>query len=74
MRAAIFSLLWLFCAGALAQTVSPAAPSSSITTLETVSVTGVLPGPGLWKVSRDGHVLWVLGVIPSLPAHMQWRS
>ncbi len=58
---------------ASASTTSPAS-SSSITTLETVSVTGVLPGPGLWKVSRNGHVLWVLGVIPSLPAHMQWRS
>lgn len=34
----------------------------------------MLPGPGLWKVSRDGRVMWVLGVIPALPAHMQWRS
>ena len=67
------------CGSAAAQTAVPAptahpAPSSSITTLETVSVTGVLPGPGLWKVSRNGNVLWVLGVIPSLPAGMQWRS
>lgn len=67
----------LVCANAFAQTSAPAsspAQPSSITTLETVSVTGVLPGPGLWKVSRNGHVLWVLGVIPSLPAHMHWRS
>src|SRR5690242_16655052 len=67
------------CGSAAAQTATPAptvlpAPSSSITTLETVSVTGVLPGPGLWKVSREGRVLWVLGVIPSLPARMRWRS
>lgn len=74
------TLALVICANAFAQTNAPApstsqpAPSSSITTLETVSVTGVLPGPGLWKVSRNGHVLWVLGVIPSLPAHMQWRS
>ncbi|MBS0431419.1 MAG: TraB/GumN family protein [Proteobacteria bacterium] len=83
MRAAlIFGVASLLCASAVAQTAAriPTAPSpqpasvSSITTLETVSVTGVLPGPGLWKVSRDGHVLWVLGVIPSLPAGMQWRS
>lgn len=70
----------LICTSAFAQTATPAssasspAPPASITTLETVSVTGVLPGPGLWKVSRNGHVLWVLGVIPSLPAGMQWRS
>ena len=74
---ACFALLT--CGSATAQTAAPTstalpAASSSITTLETVSVTGVLPGPGLWKVSRNGHVLWVLGVIPSLPAHMQWRS
>ncbi|MGH8212682.1 MAG: TraB/GumN family protein [Rhodanobacteraceae bacterium] len=80
MRTAIFAFTCLVCTGAFAQTGAPAssssqpAPPSSITTLETVNVTGMLPGPGLWKVSRDGHVLWVLGVIPSLPARMRWRS
>lgn len=71
----------LVCAVVVAQAAAPGksastppAPSSSITTLGTVTVTGVLPGPGLWKVGRDGHVLWVLGVIPSLPAGMHWRS
>ncbi|MDQ2971760.1 MAG: TraB/GumN family protein [Pseudomonadota bacterium] len=54
-------------------TTTPPATASSITTLETVNITGVLPGPGLWKVSRGDHVLWVLGVMPSLPAGMQWR-
>lgn len=55
-------------------TASQPASSSSITTLEAINIIGVLPGPGLWKVSRGDHVLWVLGVIPSLPAAMQWRS
>lgn len=76
------ALLLLLSANASAQTTAPAssstasqpAPSSSITTLEAITVTGVLPGPGLWKVSRGGHVLYVLGVISSLPAGMQWRS
>lgn len=54
--------------------VSLPAAASSIATLEPVVVTGVLPGPGLWKVSRGDHVLWVLGVISTLPAGMQWRS
>ena len=80
MRTLPIACVALFaCGSAAAQTAKPAptalpAPSSSITTLETVSVTGVLPGPGLWKVSRNGNVLWVLGVIPSLPSGMQWRS
>lgn len=52
------------------------APASSvpITDLTTVAVSGVQPGPGLWKVSKGDHVLWVLGVMPAMPEHMQWRS
>jgi hypothetical protein len=63
------------CAGAGAQTASaPAAAASSITTLQAVTVTGVVPGPGLWKVTHGDHVLWILGVVPTLPAGIQWRS
>lgn len=59
-----------------AATATTAVPVSagSITTLEAVTVTGVMPGPGLWKVGRGDHVLWVLGVVPTLPAKMEWRS
>jgi uncharacterized protein YbaP (TraB family) len=32
------------------------------------------PGPGLWKVTKDGHVLWVLGTLSPLPKDMTWRS
>ena len=55
---------------------SAPAPASSvpITDLTTVAVSGVQPGPGLWKVSRGEHVLWVLGVMPAMPEHVQWRS
>jgi uncharacterized protein YbaP (TraB family) len=46
--------------------------------LEEVLVTGVQPGPGLWKVTRsslDGErVLWILGSLQPLPKKMQWRS
>jgi hypothetical protein len=56
-----------------ATTATPA-PAGSITTLQAITVTGVMPGPGLWKVSRGDHVLWVLGVVPTLPAKMEWRS
>ncbi len=37
-------------------------------------MTGVMPGPGLWKVTRGDHVLWILGVVPTLPAGIEWRS
>jgi hypothetical protein len=42
--------------------------------METVLVTGEQPGPGLWKVSRDGHVMWVLGSIGAVPNTFVWRA
>jgi hypothetical protein len=36
--------------------------SESPRVLDTVVVSGVQPGPGLWKVSKDGHALWILGI------------
>ncbi|MBD8897794.1 TraB/GumN family protein [Rhodanobacter sp. DHG33] len=53
---------------------APAHASTAAVTLAPVKVTGVQPGPGLWKVSKGGHVLWVLGMLTPLPEHMQWRS
>jgi hypothetical protein len=47
------------------------APSDEI---ETVLVTGEQPGPGLWKVSRDGHSMWVLGSIGTVPKSLEWRT
>lgn len=52
-----------------AQATPPTAP---VTTLRTVEVTGEQPGPGLWKVSKDGHAMWVLGTVSPLPKRMQW--
>lgn len=75
--------------GAVAQTAAPAtstptpapaatsarpAPDSSVATLQAITVTGVMPGPGLWKVSRGDHVLWILGVVPTLPGGIRWQS
>lgn len=42
--------------------------------LQTVVVSGVLPGPGLWKVSRDGHSLWIVGSLTPVPKRMEWES
>ncbi|MGH8117283.1 MAG: TraB/GumN family protein, partial [Rhodanobacteraceae bacterium] len=50
------------------------APAASITTLPAVTVTGVVPGPGLWEVNRGNHVLWILGVVPTLPTGIEWQS
>lgn len=42
--------------------------------LETILVTGEQPGPGLWKVSRDDHVMWVLGSIGTVPGTFVWQT
>jgi hypothetical protein len=46
--------------------------------IEEVVVTGEFPGPGMWKVMRDGdsanHVLWIVGEPPPLPKSMKWKS
>lgn len=39
-----------------------------------ITVTGTQPGPGLWKVAKGDHVLWVLGTQSPLPRRMQWHS
>ncbi len=46
---------------------APAAP-------EQILVVGQKPGPGMWKVSKDGHVLWIFGTYSPLPLKMDWRS
>ncbi|HEV2540850.1 MAG TPA: TraB/GumN family protein [Frateuria sp.] len=57
-----------------AQSAPAAASTVNAVDLPTVSVSGVQPGPGLWKISRGGHVMWVLGLVPAMPAQVQWRS
>jgi uncharacterized protein YbaP (TraB family) len=76
MGAWLLALAWsLLClAGpALAQQQAPGTPPP-ITELAPMTVSGTQPGPGLWKVSRDGHVLWVLGTLSPLPRKMEWHS
>lgn len=72
----VLALLAAWPAAAAAQrTPVPAAPgTAAVVDLPTVSVHGVQPGPGLWKIRRGTHVLWVLGLVPAMPAQVQWRS
>ena len=77
---ACLALVAPFAFAAQAQT-SPAATTAAappvpadVPLLAPVVVSGVVSGPGLWKISKDGHVLWVLGTLSPLPGHMQWES
>lgn len=62
--------LLLVPAFALAQ--SPA--QAPVATMRTLVVTGQQPGPGLWKVKNDSHVMWVFGTLSPLPKRMEWTS
>lgn len=70
--------LGLLGAAALAQTDPPPAPAPAGQQLEaapaTVVVSGKRPGPGLWKVSKDGHVMWVFALYSPLPQKLEWDS
>ena len=57
---------------AFAQADAPSAEAEVVP--EKVLLVGQRPGPGLWKVSKDDHVLWVFGTYSPLPEKMEWRS
>lgn len=42
--------------------------------VEEILVVGEQAGPGLWKVSRGDHVLWIMGTLKPLPKKMTWHS
>ncbi len=48
--------------------------SGVIVDMDTVVVSGAQPGPGMWKVSRGDHVLYILGTLSPLPRRMDWVS
>lgn len=53
---------------AAAQTAAP------VRDMETVTVSGIQPGPGLWRIRSGEHILYILGTQSPLPKHMTWRS
>jgi TraB/PrgY/gumN family len=48
--------------------------SADAVDLGTIVVGGRQPGPGLWKVRKGDHVLWILGTQTPLPKRMEWDS
>ena len=65
------------CAGLAHAQTAPAPASAEETPVrehEAVVVTGVQPGPGLWKVRHGGNTLWILGTLTPLPKDFEWLS
>ena len=74
-RAVVARLVMLACVPVLAfAQEAPAPEAAQVPTLEAVLVTGAVPGPGLWRVSRSGHELYLLGTVSPLPSNMEWVS
>ncbi|MGH8173547.1 MAG: TraB/GumN family protein, partial [Rhodanobacteraceae bacterium] len=77
MRSRIVSLMLIFFAASASAQIAPEpapAPAGATAELETIVVSGEQPGPGLWKVSSNDHVLWILGTLSPLPKGMAWRA
>jgi hypothetical protein len=51
-----------------------AAQSGDADALSEVVVTGERPGPGMWRVSKGDHDLWILATLVPMPKKMIWRS
>jgi hypothetical protein len=53
-----------------------AVAAEDVVDLDEVVVTGVQPGPGLWRVSREpgGGEVWILATVVPLPQDMQWNA
>lgn len=59
---------------AMAATTPATSAAGKITDVEVVLVSGQYTGPGLWKVSKGDHALWILGTVSPVPRKMDWYS
>lgn len=59
---------------AIAQENDASRPAPVDVVEEEIQVVGDLPGPPLWKVIKDDHVLWILGTPQLVPDDLLWQS
>ena len=59
---------------ATAQQTDESRPTPVDLIKEEIQVVGELPGPPLWKVTKDDHVLWILGTPRFVPNDLLWHS
>lgn len=45
-----------------------------ISDLDAVVVTGVKPGPGMWRVRHGHREVWILGTLQPIPADVEWSA
>lgn len=59
--------------GAIAQENDESRPAPVDVVEEEIQVVGELPGPPLWRVTKDDHVLWILGTPELVPDDLLWH-
>lgn len=59
---------------AFAFLITPALPTVAAEAPEEIIVTGRLPGPPLWRVSKDGHVMWIFPALSPVPVDLVWEA
>ena len=52
----------------------PATSTANEAPTAEVVIEGKHEGPRMWRISKDDHVLWILGTISPLPRRMTWQS
>ena len=70
LLAAVVLLAPAMCGAAAPQSETPALGSAPLQ----VVISGSYRGPRLWRVSKDGHALWLLGPVEPLPKRMVWQT
>jgi hypothetical protein len=73
IRACLTTLVLGSLATALTMPTALAAPPTDAKT-DNLLVVGEQPGPGLWKVEKNGNTLWIVGTYSPLPQKMKWRA
>ena len=77
MRIALLLALAVLSFGAASRALAadaPAPATAPVRYLDAVVVSGRQPGPGLWRVSKGDHDLWILGTVSPVPKGMEWYS
>lgn len=70
----VFTFFFALNTSAQSDAVSNSTQSNESDKVDEILIIGEQPGPRLWKVYKDDHVLWILGTFSPLPKKLEWRS
>jgi uncharacterized protein YbaP (TraB family) len=70
----VLAAVALLCPAVSASAAGQTAVASPIAAPFQVVISGRYSGPKLWRVSKDGHTLWLLGTVEPLPKRMVWQT